>query len=55
MVAGDESVVVGAEPTRIEDLGSIPRGVWWKVEEVGDRSADCSNLVGAAKRGERTW
>ena len=37
--------MVGEETTRIEDLGSIPRGVGWKVEEVGDGSDDCSNLV----------
>ena len=41
--------MVRAKPTRIEDFGSIPRGVWWKVEEVGDGSNDCSDLVGTGE------
>ena len=49
MVAGDGGLVVRAEPTRIEDLGSIPRGVRWEVKEVGDGSEDCSDLVGTGE------
>ena len=49
VVAGDGGLVVMAEPARIEDLGSISRGVGWKVQEVGDGSDDCSNLVGTGE------
>ena len=49
VVAGDGGLVVGAKPTRIEDLGSIPRGVGWKVKEVGDGGDDCSDLVGTGE------
>ena len=42
-------MVIRAEPTRIEDLGSIRCGVGWKVEEVGDWSDDCSDLAGTGE------
>ena len=45
MVAGDGGLVAGAKPTRIEDLGSIPRSVGCDVEEAGDGSDNCSDLV----------
>ena len=41
--------VVRAEPARIEDLGSIPRDVGWKIKEVGDGSYDCSDLAGTGE------
>ena len=40
--------MIWAKPT-LENFGSIPRGVWWQVEEVGNWSDDCANLVGASK------
>ena len=41
--------MIGVKPTRIEDLGSFPRGDWWEVKEVGDGSDDCSDLAGTGE------
>ena len=49
VVAAYGGLVVRAKTTRIEDFGSIPRGVRWEVKEVGDGSDDCSDLVGTGE------
>ena len=45
----DWGLLIRTEPTHIENLGSIPRGVGWKVKEVGDGSDDCSDLAGTGE------
>ena len=49
IITRDGGLVIWAKPTRIEDFRGIPRGVWWKFEEVGDWGDNCLDLVGTCE------